>query len=267
MSYILDSLKKSEQERQQQSVVSPLEKVYDPSLLGDNDSLTQGVKKYVILGLVIVTISLLAVVAWWQFGRVQPTSTVEVTGVNRQAELNQEPTPVIKPTPALAIKPTPAPVEKVAAIDKTPVQASPNTNNANEIDQFYRQLAEAKKAQPVVRPKAAKKVRAAVQQKPPVAANQPVTTSAEVQEDKPSIPFFNDLSSLIKDKVPTISYSAHVFAENNNNGFVVINRKKSRVGTRLTNGIFIEKIEEDNVVLSYNGVIFKMPAMTSWVNN
>ncbi|MBX2809325.1 MAG: general secretion pathway protein GspB [Cellvibrionaceae bacterium] len=92
------------------------------------------------------------------------------------------------------------------------------------------------------------------------AASRPQLAPADVSV----IPKVYDLDSFSKRKIPAIDYGAHIFATDQASGFVILNGAKKHAGERLRNGIYIEKIAEDNVILSYNGVVFSLPAMKSW---
>ena len=77
-------------------------------------------------------------------------------------------------------------------------------------------------------------------------------------------PFLDTLSQQQKDSIPSLFYSAHrsgaeAVAE------VVINGDRLRVGQR-AGDIEVVEILPDSVVLSYRGVVFRLPALNSWVN-
>jgi general secretion pathway protein B len=77
-------------------------------------------------------------------------------------------------------------------------------------------------------------------------------------------PFLETLSQQQKDNIPSLFYSAHrsgaeAVAE------VVINGDRLRVGQR-SGDIEVVEILPDSAVLSYRGVVFRLPALNSWVN-
>ena len=102
------------------------------------------------------------------------------------------------------------------------------------------------------------------------------TTQPKAQMNKESIeaveqpaltaPFINDIAWSIKENIPSIEYTAHIFAESSDTGFVILNGAKKHAGEGFRNGIYVEKIETDSVTLSYHGVLFKLAAMKSWIN-
>ena len=93
----------------------------------------------------------------------------------------------------------------------------------------------------------------------------PVTPEATTPVRETIIPSIYDLDISYKRTLPTLSYGAHIYASDANSGFVILNGARRRTGDRLQNGVYIEKINEDDVVLSYNGTLFSLPAMKSWV--
>ena len=81
------------------------------------------------------------------------------------------------------------------------------------------------------------------------------------------IPSIYELDSVDKRNIPTINYEAHVFASDFKSGFIILNGVRRHIGDQLENGIFVEKISKDEVILSYNGRVFSLPAMKSWSPN
>lgn len=90
--------------------------------------------------------------------------------------------------------------------------------------------------------------------------------SLEVVEDTSgfSIQSIYDVKRSIQSTIPAIDYGAHVYATGSNNGFVILNGAKRKAGEKTRGGVYIERVEEDAVILSYRGIVFSLPAMTSW---
>lgn len=84
------------------------------------------------------------------------------------------------------------------------------------------------------------------------------------ENNKPLIPSVYNLDPLVKKNIPSVNYGAHIYSANSSSGFVILNGVKRIPGDQLNNGIFIESIADDYVVLSFNGVVFSLPAMKSW---
>jgi len=249
MSYILESLKKSEKERREQAVDSPIDQVYDSTLLESPERESHKKKHHFM----ILLIALLAAVI--------VGSVAIIMMMSRSTD------PIVEPASI---------VENNARVSEAENDRIKNTN----IDNLYQQLErEKRQARERIRQVEAankenlKSVQTDISNNSEERSEKSVdigkfsiTPVKELKEDQAIIPSFNQLSMLSKDNLPTINYSAHVFAEDNRNGFVVINGQKQRVGSKLSNGIYLEKIEQDAIILSYDGLVFKMPAMTSWIN-
>ncbi len=80
----------------------------------------------------------------------------------------------------------------------------------------------------------------------------------------PAIPSVFSLDRQLQKSIPAINYGAHIYASDNKSGFVILDGVKRRAGEKISNGVYIEKINEDLVVLSFRGVIFSLPAMKNW---
>ena len=79
-----------------------------------------------------------------------------------------------------------------------------------------------------------------------------------------NLPELHDLPNNILEKVPTLNYSEHNF--NVNGGSVKINGAIRHVNEQIADGIVIDKILEDGMILHIDNYSFKMRAMNSWVN-
>lgn len=77
-------------------------------------------------------------------------------------------------------------------------------------------------------------------------------------------PFLENLSQQQKDSIPSLFYSAHRSGEEAV-AEVVINGDRLRVGQR-SGDIEVVEILPDSAVFSYRGVVFRLPALNSWVN-
>jgi hypothetical protein len=45
---------------------------------------------------------------------------------------------------------------------------------------------------------------------------------------------------------------------------VILNGAKRKAGEKMRSGIYIEKVAESELVLSYQGLVFSLPAMKNW---
>jgi general secretion pathway protein B len=100
------------------------------------------------------------------------------------------------------------------------------------------------------------------------------TISATGQEPVPlrtfdsikNVPDFNDLPWNMRQKIPTISYARHNYLANGVSS-VVINNQTSGVGNIIGTGQFIvQEIYVDGVILKHGNAMFKLRALTGWIN-
>lgn len=74
-----------------------------------------------------------------------------------------------------------------------------------------------------------------------------------------------DLPLAVQNSLPTLMYSAHGFNKNGQSS-VVINGRMWRQGQQIAPGITVEGIYEQGVVLQAEGQLFRLKALSSWVN-
>jgi hypothetical protein len=65
-------------------------------------------------------------------------------------------------------------------------------------------------------------------------------------------------------RIPSLGYSEHNYTPDG--GSVKINGEVKQVNDQLPNGIVIDQILEDGMILHIDNYSFKMRAMNSWVN-
>lgn len=75
-------------------------------------------------------------------------------------------------------------------------------------------------------------------------------------------PFLHELSPRIHDRVPTLDYAVHRFAD----GMVIINKKRYQEGDQVAQGVILERLLADGLILDFEGHQFKLGALSSWVN-
>ena len=79
-----------------------------------------------------------------------------------------------------------------------------------------------------------------------------------------NLPYIQDLPRGILDKLPTLKYEQHNF--NGISGTVVINGVVRHADDQLGNGLVIDKILQDGMILHLDNFSFKIRALNSWVN-
>ena len=79
-------------------------------------------------------------------------------------------------------------------------------------------------------------------------------------------PFLSELSQQLKDQVPTIYYSTHDFSGNSSQSTVTLNGEVLSQGARLKDGLQLDEILSDSIILSHRGTQFRLKALNSWIN-
>jgi general secretion pathway protein B len=220
MSFILDALKKSELERQRQTVPG----LMDTRLIPRRRTLPRWA---IALGVVLLAINLLV---------------LTYVLMRKSTPAPQAPQSVQTPQPA------PAP-EHFSPLDAAPVYA-PEIPVAAQIDRpdVVDKSAVADRpavAMPAVHP---------ARQADPLLSNE--DTQSDNQEVLPSI---SELSLSGAQALPDLHLDVHVYATRAAERFVYINMHKYHEGSALQEGPTVERIRRDGVVLNYQGLRFILP--------
>jgi general secretion pathway protein B len=222
MSFILDALKKSEIERQRQSV---------PGLM-DTRSGTRRSRLplwAVALGLLLgINLVVLALVLW---NRSAPSAPAPRT-----------PSSAAPPAPAAAPAAAPAVTEHFSPLDTSPVYAPEIPVPAAEGAQ--------------------KTAAHAPRHSDPILSDQSTQAQAQAQHpDEPQevLPSISEINLTGAQALPDLHLDVHVYATNSADRFVYINMRKYHEGAALPEGPRVERIRRDGVVLNYQGLRFLLP--------
>lgn len=79
------------------------------------------------------------------------------------------------------------------------------------------------------------------------------------------VPYLHELPEKVQNAVPSINYINHLYSEKAG-GAVIINKKTLRSGQEISPGMIIERVASDGIVVQYQGMRFKLNALSSWVN-
>jgi len=240
MSYILDSIKKSDQERKDVDINAPEQLKTPPYLDVPAPAKKRYTFVYLTLGIIIIGVLFYFLFLYFQRATIN-TSAVVTPQANELKE------PVVAAPPVISREPTVELVEQqnkevdslYQLLDQQPVDNTDELAVAQNITQITQESSS--------------------QNQTPLVDIETVEPIAE-----PVIPSIFSFDAATQRSIPDINYGAHIYASDNNSGFVILNGVKKQVGERLRNGIFIEKINEEDLVLSYNGLLFTLPALKSW---
>jgi general secretion pathway protein B len=226
MSFILDALKKSELERQQQSM---------PGLMDAPTSLRRGRLPLwaILLGSLLAINIVVLIVVLMRNAAPSVGRSAAATSPSQNA--------------------SPADV-KPAAVDEhfSPLSAAPVY--APEIPVPPAETSSASTAA-LVAPRAIEQRAAphAFRRPDPVLANEEATDNDEV------LPSINEINLTGAQALPEMHLDVHVYATRPADRFVFINMRKYKEGNTLQEGPVLERIRRDGVVLNYRGLRFILP--------
>ncbi len=222
MSFILDALKKSEIERQRQTV---------PGLMDTRLSRRRKPLPFWALGLGALLAVNLLVLTFVLLRRGAPTAHAPPAASVHSADA---PAPAQATVPAaehfspLDAAPVYAPEIPVAAADAAPESAAASSPPRSS-------------PHPIHRP-------------------DPVLSDAEIQPDNQEVlPTISEISLAGAQALPDMHLDVHVYATRPADRFVYINMRKYREGSALQEGPILERIRRDGVVLNYQGLRFILP--------
>jgi general secretion pathway protein B len=226
MSFILDALKKSELERQRQTVPG----LMDTRLTARRRTLPRWA---IALG-VLLAINLLVLT----YVLMRKSTLAPQASPSAQTSSRVKPDAPLPAAPALSTSP-----EHFSPLDAAPVYA-PEIPVA----------AAANTPAAVDRPGVATPAAHPSRQADPVLSNE--DAQADNQELLPSI---SELSLSGAQALPDLHLDVHVYATRPAERFVYINMRKYHEGSALQEGPIVERIRRDGVVLNYQGLRFILP--------
>lgn len=106
---------------------------------------------------------------------------------------------------------------------------------------------------------------APVQLAPSHATRVDLTDASATNTNNPTaFPTADALPENVRSALPSLKYTSHIYSSSSQKGFVMINGGKYREGESVAPGVYIEKIQDEGVVLSFGGHLFFQEAMTDW---
>jgi general secretion pathway protein B len=269
MSLILDALNRAEQERKRQDQVPDIHTIHlAPAMPLGNPSRAK--RRLLIIGSLLVLI--IVGFGFWFF-------RAPVSGLPESQDQDIAPSLVVEPQQSVPSSAPPAELTSAQTAPAIPVQnesvSDSTTNNKADINNLYAAAEikpeEATMPSPVTelyieeeKPKESESVATPFPEVVPAPEPLPEAKSHRLDEF-PNLPFFNDLPWTQKQQIPTISYSRHNYLPNAVSS-VVINGATRGVGNLTPGEFIVEDIVADGVVLRYQNMVFKLPALSGWVN-
>ena len=279
MSLILDALNRAEHERKTQNAVPDINTLHRPLALNAESGARRKLWWAIGAVLVLATVIIALLVILRREAEPPlvpaPQPVLEAQGSTAQQAAGARPSGVVAPAttaqspstpttgmaaPVVAAKPSPrksvtnADVDKLYAAEDATV-AAPVDSGVNEL--YAAEAATTAASETIVDP-----------------FNSPGSVTATPQEQAPprtfesikNIPDFNSLPWNMRQKIPTISYARHNYLAGGVSS-VVINNQTTGVGNIIGAGQFIvQEIFVDGVVLKHGNAVFKLRALTGWIN-
>ena len=229
MSFILDALKKSELERQRQSM---------PGLMDAPTSLRRGRLPLwaILLGSLLAINIIVLIVVLMRNGAASVGRSAPATSTSQN-------------TSPAGVKP--------AAVDEhfSPLNAAPVYAPEIPVPPAETSSASTASTAALVAP------RAIEQRAAPRATRRPdpVLTNEEATDNDEVLPSINEINLTGAQALPEMHLDVHVYATRPADRFVFINMRKYKEGNTLQEGPVLERIRRDGVVLNYQGLRFILP--------
>jgi len=229
MSYILDALKKSEQQRGH-GTVPGVQTMHSSSL-----NYRQDKKSYWPYILIVAVILNLVAIIYFFTGKNETPDIINTVVDHDTEELNISNTVQ-----------TMAPEE-----DNNQTAITPIIENTKIKEQAI--------APQVITPKPANSQSAVASNK----TKSPATKS-HAEETYTEIIDFYDLPASIKQQLPTITISAHVYSSNPLQRSIVINNNFMEEGKYVLDDLILHEITKDGAIFNYKGTLFNYGVVSGW---
>ena len=236
MSYILEALKKSEQERNPDKV---------PDLSTQHQGTVAQQRKSFPWPWVITVVILLNIIFWYLFLFEKPFNSS-----NQGESLATTQTPAVKndtntqPTPS---QESPKPETTVVTPQPETVATTPAREETGLIG-----------SKPVQED--------TVIQTPEIKTEVIPAPRTNLVSGFDDLPHISELSLSLQQQIPNLSFTTHIFVRDGGS-FVIINNKSLSDGMSLGSGLVLESIVKQGVILSYRNRRFTLRSMESWTTN
>ncbi|MDT8281506.1 MAG: general secretion pathway protein GspB [Gammaproteobacteria bacterium] len=227
MSYILDALRKSEQERGQ-GRVPDVQTVHSSGLNYRRDK--RSYWPYVLITAVLLN---LAAITYFIFTKddVQ-TQNLSTTSITPQTSEIAAPADM---------------VTNVSDNNDSELLTSKNESAENSIHQEIRPVAENPQTMAAY----------------PAIIKQEKTREPAAEPGDPIVNF-HELPASLKERLPTITISAHVYSSNPLQRSIVINNNFMEEGEYLIDGMILYEITPDGAIFDYQGTLFNYGVVSGW---
>jgi len=237
MSYILDALKKSEQERGQGNIPD-VQTVHSSSLNYRNEK--KAYWPYILITAVILNLLAISYFIFKKDNHVETLSTTQKNDATVNGTPKDSPYPDTASQPVTKTETATSNIDKKTETTKVPTEADITIDNNEKVDEPVTQS---------VRPTGKE-----AQVKGETAAGSIATDVVE----------FHDLPESIKQQLPAIIISAHVYSSNPVQRSVVINNNFMEEGEYVLDGLILHEITTDGAIFNYQGTLFNYGVVSGW---
>lgn len=238
MSFILEALKKSEQQRQQGDAQQQVRQ----RTLAIKAHRSSRRAYWLLTG--IIPLALFA--CWWFYPAVELPIVKPVTVVKEKLSSQSQPrtveTAVVKVDEPVMEAPTVDPVAKPTVIKEVPSAPVPDYTSAPVIQEPKQGVLASVKPEKVTQPVATV-----------------VIEQAQPQAVKPvELPFYLDLSRALRDQMPRLAMSMHFYTDNPDRRLVRINDRLLHEGDWMNDDLQVVEITPSGATLDFMGKAFEM---------
>ncbi len=293
MSYILEAIRKSEQERASTDQVPDLNSVHHSNNI-DDTAPSNPYSLWLFAGMAITIIVLLALLLTRYFNS-EPTAVAaarqHTTDPATSATSQTLPKAEVMPSQAAAptantqtqlqnksVADNTTETASIAQVAPSPVNNKPTIDQAStkqsavaaqpertDIQTLYQQQKNQAQIDTLKAPMTLKNLPTENQV---AKLNEALAQRQTVAEPKPQTRQYQsvfELPEAITQQIPSLKFGAHIYSETTDSGFTIINGRKYLPGSEISPGLTLLRIQPSQVILKFRGYEFSMPAMRDWV--
>jgi len=273
MSYILEALEKSEQERKQRSVpdLQTQPTIYPGitrSRPRQKGSTFRRLRPAILLGIALV------LSAWLLRDHLPVELEIRITRqvpqtINSPQDIATAPSPQTMPEPQIAPTDGP-PVSTMQLVDNAQPEILPQQQtaqaNSNETETVTVAAPEKMAQDEIVSPSSTtpdtpmeknltERARVTLQPAPIILTDASDPASISVAEP---VPFLEELPAAQQQELPTMKFAGHTYSSVPDDRLIIINNGIKREGEAVAPGLKLEEITWDGVILNYRGLRFQV---------
>lgn len=234
MSYILDALNKSEQERREQQHAPSLQAIHQ----GNAPQPTHKRRQIWLFMCVALLCAAMLVAAIYVY----------------QKTADHGPASSAPPVAATAPMAPTQPMVPAQVMTANPTQTPPPASAANVTSLYNQPEPELPPVEPKTIESASALTLSAAELDMARAALSSISTTPSIHSLPPGV----------KNRLPELYYSAHIFSNEEGKGFVIINDQSRYKGDVIARGLYVQEVLEEGVILNFEGTAFFLDALTDW---